>query len=1199
MAIRCNNPQDWSVDTAFTPRAVRRNAASSGTIPKEFLRPGVTVEQTIDAQPALARRGGAVPSLDLSVDCSPDERALLAIRHPSGALTFHPSIERARRSAAKTSSVVARFRIPPGRPDVTDGPARRGIISKAIKVIVLKLKEELVDAAISTTVGFVAKGVEGLWWKARGLEEGWFEVDADSLRKRQLRRPRLADLTGNDRALLLIHGTFSHAVGAFGDLAGAPGDFFDTARSIYGNRIFAFNHFTLSRTPEENARMLLQALPNRTISFDVITHSRGGLVLRNLVERRDAFGSLSRRFSLRHGILVASPNAGTPLATAKRWEDTVGFVANILEMFPDNPWTTAAEFVADGIVTLAGHVTQDLPGISSMDANGEGIVELQLPPGPGPNDYSALVANYNPSSAFWQRLLDAGIDSFFVGANDLVVPTEGGWLADASYLSAIPAERIGCFGPGGNLSSVNDGTIHHLNFFSQKGTVDFLLRALRSEAQAIVPINPSASLPTRKLWRSGRGDGARVSTVATRPALAAPAPEVSDKPKVSTPDLIGGDKRSDTQIGRADAFHLMILQANGSDNQSQGNLANEERNRAQILAMYDNARIVEPFKTKNPPKDPEAKKTKSPIMVTRRETDQPGSRFQAIIAVHEQIRQCLDGRPNKKGEVPSLPNEEDLRAFGELLFEALFTGNVRRLYDVARSEPRQGPLNVVLTCTIPWLADKPWEFAFDPSRRKFLVTEEIHFVRNVVTAVPAQYITRCAGPLRMLLVAAQPVGTVELSEEDEAAVVRHSFQTLIDAGLVQVDVLTRATPAALHSYVQGKSYDIVHFIGHGDFDRDAHKGVLLFESADGSMHEVDRRTLREILCGRGIQLVFLNACESGRDAHEELNRGVAQALMEGGMPAVVANQYKVLDPSAVAFAEHFYWSLAQGSSLGEAAREARIAVNYSLSGEVIDWAVPVLYARDPNFRLSDRMQNRAMVQTSPAATRASVRSSVPRKRSGDAASRKTVIRVAVADLARAFPHLQQTLVRLNAVQERFQFSTVDIVAPLGTWQQKSHGHDGKKSYLFANEFARRLVNKPKELGVDYLACITNRPMAYEDKGLKDYDVYGWWDTKELPVILFSTAGLPIPPGGPITDRVIANALALTLTGMLSGTDTHRQGSRTCPMFYNEDRDFSQISGRLEFDSECRKKFRQLLPDDIDALDAMLHAFHQQDAKVAS
>ena len=87
----------------------------------------------------------------------------------------------------------------------------------------------------------------------------------------------------SDRSLLFLHGTFSNAASAYGSLANS--NFFDRAKALYGDRIFAFNHFTVSRTPEENARMLLEGLPDQHTTFDVITHSRGGLVLRNLVER--------------------------------------------------------------------------------------------------------------------------------------------------------------------------------------------------------------------------------------------------------------------------------------------------------------------------------------------------------------------------------------------------------------------------------------------------------------------------------------------------------------------------------------------------------------------------------------------------------------------------------------------------------------------------------------------------------------------------------------------------------------------------------------------------------------------------------------------------------------------------------------------------------------------------------------------------
>ena len=34
---------------------------------------------------------------------------------------------------------------------------------------------------------------------------------------------------------------------------------------------------------------------------------------------------------------------------------------------------------------------------------------------------------------------------------------------------------------------------------------------------------------------------------------------------------------------------------------------------------------------------------------------------------------------------------------------------------------------------IPWLSEKPWEFAHDPARQGFLATEEMHFERNVLT----------------------------------------------------------------------------------------------------------------------------------------------------------------------------------------------------------------------------------------------------------------------------------------------------------------------------------------------------------------------------------------------------------------------------------------------------------------------------------
>jgi hypothetical protein len=150
-------------------------------------------------------------------------------------------------------------------------------------------------------------------WKKLGLKEGWLKVSKESLAAGVLQSAR--PISPN-RSLLLLHGTFSNAAAAYRALADS--DFFDRVKDAYDDRIFAFDHFSLSRTPEQNARMLLEGLPEQTTTFDVVTHSRGGLVLRNLVERAKQFGDLSRRFKLGRAVLVASPNDGTPLATPKR-----------------------------------------------------------------------------------------------------------------------------------------------------------------------------------------------------------------------------------------------------------------------------------------------------------------------------------------------------------------------------------------------------------------------------------------------------------------------------------------------------------------------------------------------------------------------------------------------------------------------------------------------------------------------------------------------------------------------------------------------------------------------------------------------------------------------------------------------------------------------------------------------------------------
>jgi hypothetical protein len=519
-------------------------------------------------------------------------------------------------------------------------------------------------------------------------------------------------------------------------------------------------------------------------------------------------------------------------------------------------------------------------------------------------------------------------------------------------------------------------------------------------------------------------------------------------------------------------------------------------------------------------------------------------------------------------EYGALPDEAALIAFGSDLFETLFDGAVRRLYDEARARQHGRPLDLILTSMVPWIAEKPWEFAYDTTRRSFLATEDIHFVRNVVTGIPADRIAPTPGPLRVLVVAAQPIGSGRLSLEQEQSVIRRGFEALVGAGLAEIRVLTRATPSTLHAALVEESFAIVHFIGHGRYDPDTRKGTLAFENEHGQAALLGQRAVREILCRRGVKLVFLNACQSGSGDRVDFNQGVAQALVAHGIPALVANQYSVLDTSATRFAQQFYRALAQGRSLGDAAREARIAVNYSIQGEIIDWAVPVLYARDPGLSLCDRLVVPARSQT----------------HAGDVVRRPN--RVSVWDIDNVFPGLDRLLARMNPAQSHFGFERVDLSMPLDVWDLEQSA-DRATPYLWAEKLAHRLGRMPLELQVDVLVCVTRQPMR-NDEWL---NLLGWWpEAGAAPIVIVSLAGFDsLPSEGALTQRVLGNLLVTALSGQLGRFAAHDHGPRDCPMSRSGNRDLGFLGRPHRFDPDCRKRLQARAPKALAALESLCEA----------
>ena len=858
--VRCEPPSGWA------EAGPRRTAERDGLADRLVAGGRLSLARLIRLVPLRGAGEGGTARIVLRTP--PGADVLVVLRQPSGALSLHrPAV----RSGPAPEPVVVE--LPLLAPAGARG-AGRGV--RAAVVLVLQATARVEEEAVAT----LGRALEEAAFRHWGLVERLVHVTPEGLSEGRLAAASPSQLAPPpERNLLLLHGTFSNTTAAFADLA--KGGFFEALAPLYGGRVFGFDHFTLSRTPEENARMLAEALPGEEpFLFDVVAHSRGGLVLRTLLERPAEAGEAASRFACGRAVLAAVPNLGTPLASAERWDLALSGWLNLFDVLPPAPAPLLGEFVVEALLWFARRVTTSLPGLSAMDGRGGTVAAFER--SAVPEAYSALAASHRASGPLALRLLESGVDRFFGEPHDLVVPTGGCFVLDRSGGARIPDGRVALFGEGGRLGRSLRHPAHHLDLFAREEAVAFLVASLAGEPFALA--GPGLR---RAAAKAGSGPAAR--------SLRGGADDVSRGRRPAAPKL--GETRRE-------ALELTLLPGD------RGGAT------ALLLARYGTARVVA-------------------------EVPRKGAAWREIIRGHERLRACFDGdgRP--------LPSDAALERWGAVLFETLLPGEARRLWDAARGAAGGTATDVVFTSLLDWVADKPWELAYDPHRRAWLAATEANFTRNVVTAIPCETAPPRRRPLAILVAAAQPAGLTALSWEAEAEAVRAGLAPLVDRGLARVRVERAVTVEALHRLVADGPCDVLHFVGHGTWDADRRTGSLLLESASGGVAAVEAPVLRALLSGRGISLVVLNACLSARGSRGDLARGVAPALVASGIPAVVANQFSVLDAAALVFARELYRSLALGRPLGDAAREARLAVRCDPACGPVDWAVPAVYARDP------------------------------------------------------------------------------------------------------------------------------------------------------------------------------------------------------------------------------------------------------------
>lgn len=307
---------------------------------------------------------------------------------------------------------------------------------------------------------------------------------------------------------------------------------------------------------------------------------------------------------------------------------------------------------------------------------------------------------------------------------------------------------------------------------------------------------------------------------------------------------------------------------------------------------------------------------------------------------------------------------------GRKLYDALFAGDILTELRVAERMKKPVACQICFDPEGVILAQYPWELLYDGSLHRVVVRKGMELTRYITFDSPPTPL-RTKLPLRILFISPRPKEESHLQSQLDAILA--GLEPLRASGQVTWQQLNPPTWEAFEECLFDDAFDVIHFDGHGSFAREcpacglAHfpttitcsnprcqadmsratpEGYLHFEDDDGHLDPLDPDEMKVVLSGSETRLMLLSACGTCVVKGTSVFNGLAPALIQAGIPAVVAMQASPPDASSVRFVQRFYESLAKGNRLPTAANDGRLAIYRPRKGEPISWFMPVVYLRE-------------------------------------------------------------------------------------------------------------------------------------------------------------------------------------------------------------------------------------------------------------
>ncbi|MEL6815536.1 MAG: CHAT domain-containing protein, partial [Cyanobacteria bacterium J06598_3] len=338
--------------------------------------------------------------------------------------------------------------------------------------------------------------------------------------------------------------------------------------------------------------------------------------------------------------------------------------------------------------------------------------------------------------------------------------------------------------------------------------------------------------------------------------------------------------------------------------------------------------------------------------------------------MHDPLLGLLQGQPRHtlptragQSNVPpeaEASSTETLVHLGQALHSHLFKGQLHDSWVTAQgvAQNRQDLLRLRIGMKESRLQQLPWE-ALHAGTRPLATGTDVIFSRYILDRRQGHLVpTPRAGSgqvLRILMVIASPDDQERLELKQEVYQLQAELHPdaadpddmLLD---VQLKILEQPGRAELTQELERGNYQVLHYAGHSNLGN-AGGDLYLVSRQTGLTERLSGEDLAGLLVNNGIKLAVFNSCRGGYSSSTEQGwqeRNLAQALVNRGVPGVIAMTERIPDHVAITFTQLLYRNLKKGQSIDLSLNRTRQGLISAYGSHQFYWALPTLYMQ-PSF----------------------------------------------------------------------------------------------------------------------------------------------------------------------------------------------------------------------------------------------------------